>query len=178
MTRQGKTRQGKTRHASTYLGPRKRTRKRTPCHVSLSLYCVFLYTKTKTLHRVYTRACAARTQCHTNTQKGKTRTQTISINTLYYQFAICIRISSPPRRYELFTTPIIRRLRPVKTIRDPDTKCFFAIPTQDPKSIPVIRKWLLALVTPNPKPSSRSRLLHLRVRFAACSRVSFKLLLD
>ena len=35
-------------------------RARTPCHVSLSLYCVFLYTKTRTLRRVYTRACAAR----------------------------------------------------------------------------------------------------------------------
>ena len=65
---------------------------------------------------------------------------------------------------ELITTHSVFRLTFVKTTRDPDTKFFFAIRTQFPKSMPVIRKLLLALVTPKPKKSSRSRLLHLRVR--------------
>ena len=65
---------------------------------------------------------------------------------------------------ELITTHSIFRLTFVKTTRDPDTKFFVAIRTQFPKSMPVIRKSLLALVAPKPKRSSRSRLLQQRKR--------------
>ena len=65
---------------------------------------------------------------------------------------------------ELQSTYSVFRPTFVKTTRDPDTKFFVAIRTQFPKSMPVIRKSLLALVAPKPKKSSGSRLLQQRKR--------------